>query len=126
MLRMATVVVAALAILATMVSVASGVGGGVFVETPKPEKQAAPIYVLAPIGGIFWRGEYQGAKPYVEVGVDVEPTTMVAQVEHFKALKLTAGVHGTIVEILVADGQLVAAWQPLMKIIPKPVKTVPK
>ena len=125
MLRLATVVAAAMAILVMMVSVAGGVGGVTVAATPEPEKPPEPIYVVAPIGGIFWHGEYPGGQPFVDVGEQVKHSTVVAKVEHMRMFAITAGCEGTITEIYVTDGQLVTAMQPLMKIIPKAVKSPP-
>lgn len=91
---------------------------------PEPE-QPLPIYVLAPWDGIFTRGPFQNAPPYVEVGAKVEPNTIVGQVEQMRAFPLTAGCHGVVVEFLIADGEMVTAMQPLVKIVPNPERPVP-
>jgi acetyl-CoA carboxylase biotin carboxyl carrier protein len=130
MLRVATIAVATLGIIMAMVSVASGAGPPTadrqvtanHQADPKPDKQPQPIYVIAPMDGIFWRGIFPGAKPYAEVGETVEVNRIVAHIEHMRSTKLTVGIRGTIVEFLVSDGQFVRAWQPLVKILPQPVK----
>ena len=106
MLRVATIAVVTLGMIVAMVSVASGFRPRA--PEPKPDKQPLAVYVVAPMDGIFWRGIYPGAAPYVEVGSTVEANTVVAHIEHMRTTKLTA------------DGQLVKTWQPLIKIVPKP------
>ena len=120
MLRTMAIAVVALGIFVAMASVANG--SSPLAPNPKPDKQTLAVYVVAPMDGIFWRGIFSGAAPYVEVGATVDVNTVVARIEHMRSTSLTAGIEGTVVEILVVDGQLVKAWQPLVKILPKPKK----
>jgi biotin carboxyl carrier protein len=77
------------------------------------------VYIVSPWDGTFYSGEYYGASPYVQPGSEVEPETRICTIEAMRPFTLTAGVRGKVVEILVADGQMVTAGQALMKIEPK-------
>lgn len=123
MLRVATIAAATLGIIMALVSTA---GGDALAAKEKPDKQPLPVFIVAPMDGIFWRGTYPGAAPYVEVGQSVEVNTIVAHIEHMRTTRLTAGYEGTVVELLVVDGQMVRAWQPLIKILPNPKPEKPK
>lgn len=124
MLRVLVIATATVAILVAMGSVAGG--GNLYSAEPKPDKQPLPVYVVAPMDGIFWRAAYPGAEPYVEIGQVVESNAVVAHLEHMRSTRLTAGIKGTVTEFLVADGAWVRAFQPLVKILPEPVKKVSK
>ena len=121
MVRVATIAVVTLGMIMAMVRVAHGAGP--LAPDPQPDKKPLAVYVVAPMDGIFWRGIYSGATPYAEIGTTVGVNTVVAHIEHMRSTSLTAGIEGTVVEVLVADGQLVKAWQPLLKILPKLKKT---
>jgi acetyl-CoA carboxylase biotin carboxyl carrier protein len=76
------------------------------------------MYVLAPCDGVFYAGAYFGAEPFVTVGSTVSRETLVGTIEGMRTLEVRAGIDGTVVELLVADSQMVANGQPLMKIQP--------
>lgn len=71
--------------------------------------------VAAPSPGIFWRSPSPGAPPFVEVGQRVEPDSVVCIVEVMKLMnRVSAGVGGTVVAILVDNGGKVASGQPMV------------
>ena len=77
--------------------------------------------IVSPWEGVFHSCEYEGAQPFVEVGSHVLPGTMVGFVnvdimQPQRRIEIYAGVEGTVIEVLVQDGELVSAGQPLMAI----------
>jgi acetyl-CoA carboxylase biotin carboxyl carrier protein len=62
--------------------------------------------VRAPLPGTFYRAPMPGAPPFVDRGSPVEPDTVVAIIETMKLMNsVSAGVRGTVAEILLADAQ---------------------
>lgn len=77
--------------------------------------QAGGTPVLSPTPGIFWRSPSPGAPPFVEVGQRVEPDTTICIVEVMKLMnRVPAGVAGTVVAVLVGNGEPVERDQPLV------------
>jgi acetyl-CoA carboxylase biotin carboxyl carrier protein len=77
------------------------------------------VEIVAPMMGIFYAQPEPGAPPFVSVGSPVTPETTVALVEVMKMFNaVTAGVAGTIVEVLVENNQLVEYHQPLFRVRP--------
>jgi acetyl-CoA carboxylase biotin carboxyl carrier protein len=91
-------------------------------EAPPPAEQDWPegaVVVRAPYLGTFYRAPKPGADPYVSQGQSVTAEDDVCLVEVMKLFTaVRAGQAGTIHAVLVADGALVAADQPLFVIIP--------
>lgn len=76
--------------------------------------------VSAPMLGTFYRAEAPGADPFVDVGTRVEPDTIVCLIEVMKMMNsVPAGVVGTIVEVCVANAQLVEHGAPLFHVVPE-------
>lgn len=78
-------------------------------------------YVIrSPMVGTFYRAPEPGAAPFVEIGQEVEPGTIVCIVEVMKLMNsVAAGVHGTVLQILVEDAAPVQAGQPLIVVQPE-------
>jgi acetyl-CoA carboxylase biotin carboxyl carrier protein len=71
----------------------------------------------APMLGTFYRSPAPGEPPFVEVGSQVEPDTIVCIIEVMKMMNsVSAGVAGTIVEIHVENAQPVEYGQPLFTV----------
>jgi acetyl-CoA carboxylase biotin carboxyl carrier protein len=88
-----------------------------------PEPPAAPASdgtsetIAAPMPGTFYRAEGPGLAPFVEVGAQVEPETVVCLIEIMKMMNsVQAGVSGTIVEICADDAELVTDGTPLFRV----------
>lgn len=76
--------------------------------------------IRSPMVGTFYRAPEPGAPPFVEVGHEVEPGTIVCIVEVMKLLNsVAAGVHGTVLQVLVGDAASVQAGQPLIVVQPE-------
>lgn len=88
---------------------------------PAPTQTATTLPILTPIIGTFYRAPKPGAPPFVEVGSEVTPNTVVAIVETMKLMNCVyAGAHGTIIEICQEDGKFVEQSQVLMRLNPAP------
>jgi acetyl-CoA carboxylase biotin carboxyl carrier protein len=65
--------------------------------------------------GTFYRAPKPGAAPFVDVGSEVEPDTIIGIIEVMKLMNtVRAGVHGAVTEILVRDGTLVEYGETLL------------
>ena len=66
------------------------------------------VTISAPMLGTFYRAQAPGASPFVDVGMRVEPATVVCLIEVMKMMNsVPAGVVGTIVEVCADNGELV-------------------
>lgn len=95
--------------------------GGVSPAAPSdpaaPAASAVGRPVLSPTPGIFWRSPSPGAPPFVDVGQRVEPDTPICIVEIMKLMnRVPAGVSGTVVAVLVGNGESVERDQPIVVI----------
>lgn len=82
-------------------------------EIPTPPTSAGTT-VPAPMIGVFYRCPSPGAPPFVEPGDTLEPDTTIGIIEVMKLMNpVTAGVSGTLTEILVQDNEQVEYGQPL-------------
>jgi len=87
---------------------------------PPPESAAAGLLdVRAPLLGTFYRAPRPGAPPFVSVGSEVEPHTVVCIIETMKLMNsVTAGVTGTVAEILLNNAQFAGQDTVLMRVRP--------
>ena len=80
---------------------------------------AGLLDVRAPLLGTFYRAPRPGAPPFVSVGSEVEPHTVVCIIETMKLMNsVTAGVTGTVAEILVENAQFAGQGSVLMRVRP--------
>ncbi len=76
--------------------------------------------VQAPMVGTFYRAPEPGARPFVEVGQAVSPGDTLCIIEVMKLMNsIGCECEGTVVEILVEDGQAVAHGQDLIVVAPR-------
>jgi acetyl-CoA carboxylase biotin carboxyl carrier protein len=86
-------------------------------ETVVPE---GAVVITAPNLGIFYRAPKPGAPPYVNTGDKVEADTEICLIEVMKLFTpVTAGVKGVVLEIRVADGEMIEHGHPLFYIQPE-------
>ena len=72
----------------------------------------------APLLGTFYRAPKPGAPPFVEVGSQVQESTVIGIIEVMKLMNtVRAGANGTVSEILARDGALVEYGEPLLRIV---------
>lgn len=79
------------------------------------------VHVTTPMLGTFYRSPKPGEPPFVEVGTKVGADTTVGIVEVMKLMSsIRAGAEGEVTRVLVEDGQLVEAGQPLfvLRVVP--------
>ncbi|HEY3771529.1 MAG TPA: biotin/lipoyl-containing protein [Solirubrobacteraceae bacterium] len=75
--------------------------------------------IESPMLGTFYRAESPGSDPFVEVGSVVETDTVVCIIEVMKMMNsVTAGVAGTVTDVLPENGQLVEFGEPLFRVEP--------
>ncbi|ODU11285.1 MAG: acetyl-CoA carboxylase, biotin carboxyl carrier protein [Rubrivivax sp. SCN 71-131] len=93
-------------------------------KAPAPAAACPPpgqgcVDVRAPMLGTFFHAPKPGADPFVSVGSQVEPETVIGIVEVMKLMNsVAAGVRGEVVEILAPDAQLVEYDQVLVRVRP--------
>ena len=85
-------------------------------EEPEPPKVE---FIASPWEGVFHAAEFEGARPFVEVGSYVTPGTVVGFInvdimQPQRRMEVYAGVEGTVTQVLVVDGEFVSAGQSLM------------
>lgn len=96
-------------------------------EAPKPAATPAPAsaggeeagfaYVKSPMVGTFYRSPSPDSPPFVDVTSKVEEKSVVCIIEAMKIMnEIQAEVKGTIVEMLVENGQPVEYGQRLFKV----------
>jgi acetyl-CoA carboxylase biotin carboxyl carrier protein len=84
-----------------------------------PEAAAEPAggTIDAPMLGTFYRAPAPGEAPFVEVGDEVEPDTVVGLIEVMKMMhSIEAGVSGTITDACADNAAIVEAGAPLFRI----------
>lgn len=73
--------------------------------------------IVSPMVGTFYKAPSPESDPYVTLNSEVDENTIVCIVEAMKLFnEIEAEVSGTIVEILVEDGELVEYGQPLFRV----------
>ena len=89
------------------------------VASPAPASSNGDTTIEAPMLGTFYRASAPGAQPFVDVGSEVSPDTVVCLIEVMKMMNsIEAGVAGTVAEVCAANGELVEFGQPLFRVTP--------
>ncbi len=74
-------------------------------------------YVKSPMVGTFYRSPSPESKPFVDLGSKIEDNSLVCIIEAMKIMnEIQAEAKGTVVEILVENGQPVEYGQRLFKL----------
>jgi acetyl-CoA carboxylase biotin carboxyl carrier protein len=77
------------------------------------------LTIRSPLPGTFYKAPQPGAAPFVNVGDVIEPATEVAIVETMKLMTtVSAGISGTVVEIVYPDATPIEANAILIKVKP--------
>jgi acetyl-CoA carboxylase biotin carboxyl carrier protein len=89
---------------------------GAQAETAASEDQ--DLYIIpSPIVGTFYRSPSPTTEPFVKIGSNVEPETVVCIIEAMKLMnEIQAETTGAVVKIYVENGQPVEYGQPLFGI----------
>ena len=75
--------------------------------------------IEAPMLGTFYRASAPGEEPFVDVGSQVDPDTVVCLIEVMKMMNsVKAGVSGTVVEVCARNAELVEYGEPLFRVDP--------
>jgi acetyl-CoA carboxylase biotin carboxyl carrier protein len=75
--------------------------------------------IKSPMIGTFYRSPSPEAGPYIEVGMEVTPDTVVCIIEAMKVMnEIKAEARGVITQILIENAKPVEFGQPLFKIRP--------
>ena len=98
---------------------ASAAPAGAPAPAPAPADDGG-IQIKSPMVGTFYRASTPGDKPFVKEGDRVSNDTVVCLIEAMKFFnQIKADCSGTIVKVLVGDGDPVDYGQPLFKIKPE-------
>lgn len=93
----------------------AAVGAAPAVDAAPPAPGTLPV--VAPLVGVFYRASSPGAKPFVAIGDTVERGQTIGIVEAMKVMnEVASDVRGTVVDILVENGEAVQYEQPLVLI----------
>ncbi len=86
-------------------------------QAPAERPADAAAAIVAPLTGVFYRAASPTDPPYVSIGDDVQPDTVVGLIETMKIFnEVLAERAGRITDILVESGQLVYAGDALMTV----------
>lgn len=86
-------------------------------SAPTPPPAAASMTVAAPMAGTFYVAPEPGAAPFAPVGTTVEAGAVLCIVESMKMMnEIRAESGGTVVEVLVENGQPIATGQGLFRL----------
>lgn len=91
------------------------------VESSKPiptsGDEAGVVYVKSPMVGTFYRSPSPDSPPFADAGTKIEEKSVVCIIEAMKIMnEIQAEVKGTILEVLVENGQPVEYGQRLFKV----------
>ena len=83
------------------------------------QQQEELVDIKSPIVGTFYATPSPDSAPYVELGSQVNPQTVVCIIEAMKVMnEVKAEAGGTIAEVLVTNGQAVEYGQVLFRVRP--------
>jgi acetyl-CoA carboxylase biotin carboxyl carrier protein len=91
--------------------------------SPAPHAVSQPavhdLEIKSPMIGTFYRSPSPESAPYVEVGMEVSPDTVVCIIEAMKVMnEIKAEIGGVISQVLVENAKPVEFGQPLFKVKP--------
>jgi acetyl-CoA carboxylase biotin carboxyl carrier protein len=87
--------------------------------TSPPPSTPGDIEIKSPMIGTFYRAPSPESGPYVEVGTQVEPDTVVCLIEAMKVMnEIKAEVKGVVQQVLAENAKPVEFGQPLFRIRP--------
>src|SRR5437016_6203993 len=83
----------------------------------QPAPAAAELEIKSPMIGTFYRAPSPESAPYIEVGAEVNPETVVCIIEAMKVMnEIKAEAKGVVTQSLVENAKPVEFGQPLFKI----------
>ncbi len=82
-----------------------------------PQEEAGVSYIKSPMVGTFYRAASPESKPFADTGTKVVENSVVCIIEAMKIMnEIQAEAKGTVLEVLVENGQPVEYGQRLFKI----------
>jgi acetyl-CoA carboxylase biotin carboxyl carrier protein len=82
-----------------------------------PSEELGIAFIKSPMVGTFYRSPSPESKPFAEIGTKVTETSAVCIIEAMKIMnEIQSEIKGTIVEILVENGQPVEYGQKIFKV----------
>jgi acetyl-CoA carboxylase biotin carboxyl carrier protein len=79
--------------------------------------EAGIAYIKSPMVGTFYRASSPESKPFAEIGTKVSETSVVCIIEAMKIMnEIQSELKGSVVEVLVENGQPVEYGQKLFKV----------
>jgi acetyl-CoA carboxylase biotin carboxyl carrier protein len=92
---------------------------GLTLANPVPTPASSELDIKSPMIGTFYRAPSPEAGPYIEVGSEVNPETVVCIIEAMKVMnEIKAEAKGTITQVMVENAKPVEFGQPLFKVRP--------
>jgi acetyl-CoA carboxylase biotin carboxyl carrier protein len=92
---------------------------GPAVAPPPPVPVSNELEIKSPMIGTFYRAPSPESAPYVEVGTEVNPETVVCIIEAMKVMnEIKAEAKGVITQVMVENAKPVEFGQPLFKVRP--------
>ena len=86
---------------------------------PAPAPVSSELEIKSPMIGTFYRAPSPEAAPYIEVGTEVSPETVVCIIEAMKVMnEIKAEAKGVITQVMVENAKPVEFGQPLFKLRP--------
>jgi biotin carboxyl carrier protein len=96
-----------------------GVRGAVHEVRALEEARPAGVPVIAPLTGVFYSRPTPDQDSFVGVGDIVAPGQVVCVIETMKIYNpVTVEIAGEVIDVVVRDGALVEAGQPVMYVLP--------
>lgn len=87
-----------------------------------PPSQPGLLDVRAPMVGTWYRSSKPGAEPFIAIGSNLQPDSIIGIIEVMKLMSsIPARSSGTVVEILADDASFVEKGQLLLRVKPGPV-----
>ena len=84
---------------------------------PAATEEPGIVYIKSPMVGTFYRSPSPESKAFVDVGAKIEENTLVCIIEAMKIMnEIQAETKGTVLEVLVENGQPVEYGQRLFKL----------
>lgn len=88
-------------------------------ESGALSKQSNELEIKSPMIGTFYRAPTPEAAPYIEVGKEVDPETVVGIIEAMKVMnEIKAETRGVITRVMIENGKPVEFGQPLFRYRP--------
>ena len=95
------------------------VGAPPILAAPPPPAVSNEVDVKSPMIGTFYRAPSPESGPYIEIGSEVNPDTVVCIIEAMKVMnEIKAEVKGVIAQVCVENAKPVEFGQPLFKVRP--------